>query len=308
MKNLCLTLLAALLLIAAAASANAEDARIVIRVVSGDTIIVDGGQAVRMLGVIAPLGDEYMAKEARQFTTAQLLGQEVELITDSQNAVSGHKDAYGRKLAYIYRSNDKFFINAELIRQGLGYATMRNAPRFGTQFFTFQLEARKSRRGVWDKIEFSPEERAKAESRKYEDPPFEYKPEYKTPDLRVEIIWAKRADPRFRVARTAEEAKFLEQLYRDDKVGKGEVPLLVRLRQNLADELTSFFQKNGVELRVETAGTNAETLKFIAKGMDQDDADKFCAVPFNRELFAGLEFTEVIFTDGENFSFTYKVQ
>jgi micrococcal nuclease len=296
-----------ILLLVVPGAALAGESKVVIRVISGDTVVVDGGQVIRLLGVLAPTGDEYYAKEARQFTTAQLLGQEVDVEIDGQNSLFGHKDAYGRKLAYVYRTSDNLFINAVLIQQGYGFLAPKNLVKFAPQFQTFQLSARRSRLGVWAKTEISPQERAKEERRTYEEPPFENRPEYKYPDIRVEILWAKKADPRFRVARTGEEAKFLELLYRDDLVSKGVVPMLVRLRQNLAEELTKFYKEKNVKLQVETGGNTAEVLRFIADGMDQEIADKFCSVPFNRELFSGLEFIEVIFTDNKKFSYTYKV-
>src|SRR5689334_19062999 len=91
--------------------------KIVIRVVSGDTIIVDGGQAVRIIGVLTPK-DEEAAKEARKYLNTLLLGQEVDLLDDSVNAGIGHKDQYGRRLAYVYRLSDNLFINRDLIRRG----------------------------------------------------------------------------------------------------------------------------------------------------------------------------------------------
>ena len=296
-----------ILLLVAPVRALAGESKVVIRVISGDTIIVDGGEVIRFLGVLAPTGDEYYAKEARQFITAQLLGQEVDVEIDGQNSIFGHKDAYNRKLAYVYRTSDNLFINAVLIQQGYGFLASKNLVKFGPQFQTLQLSARRSHVGVWAKTDLSPEERAKEERRSYQEPPFENRPEYKSPDIRVEILWAKKADPRFRMARTGEEAKFLELLYRDDLVSKGVVPMLVRLRQNLAEELTKFYKERNIKLKVETRGNTAEVLKFIADGMDQEVADKFCSVPFNRELFTGLEFTEVIFTDDQKFSYTYKV-
>jgi endonuclease YncB( thermonuclease family) len=302
------TLLFALfLLLLAVPDARAGESKIVIRVISGDTIVVDGGQVVRLLGVIAPSRDEYYAKESRQFTTAQLLGLEVNVEVDSQNALSGHKDSYGRKLAYVYRASDDLFINAVLIERGYGFVSSMNNLKFTPQFQTFQLGARRSKLGVWAKTDMTPQERARAENRTYEEPGFEHRSEFKYPDIRVEILWAKRADPRFRVARSSEEAKFLELLYQDELVSKGIVPMLVKLRQNLAQELTKFYRDKNVALHVETTGEAAEVLRFIAEGMDQEVADKFCSIEFNRELFSGLEFTEVIFTDNQKFSFTYKV-
>jgi micrococcal nuclease len=287
--------------------AAAAELRIVIRVISGDTIIVDGGQAVKLIGVVAPSGEDEHAKTAQQTVINLLLGQEVDLLSDNKNVITGHKDPGGRRLAYVYRVKDQLFVNATLIQQGITFYSSKYAQRSANQFLVDQQRARSERRGLWVKYTTSPEEQARAENRPYDEPKFDYQESYKVPDLRVEILWAKKADPRFRVGRSTEEAKFLEKLYQDDEVGSGKLPLLVKLRQNLAAQLTKFYQEKNIPLKVETLGEMADTLRFSAPGMDQQDADQFCQVPLNRELFAGLEFLSVLFTDGQKFSYTYKV-
>lgn len=282
------------------------ESRVTIRVVTGDTIVVDGGQYVKLLGVMLS-EDPEQSEKARKFLSSQLLGQEVEVETDGNNSVFGHKDKYGRLLAYIYRSSDNLFMNAALIRQGLAYVDSRNLHKMRVGLQMYQQEARKARQGIWEKELLSPEERAVQENRPLPEPVFIAKERDKTPDLLVEIYWAKKADPRFRTARTAEEAHFLASIYQED-VLKGTVSVMTQLRRNLATALTEHFANGGVQLRVETAGNEAEILRFIAKGMERKDADSFLAIPFNLELFSGLEFKEVVFTDAETFSYTYKVE
>ncbi|MBK7994895.1 MAG: thermonuclease family protein [Blastocatellia bacterium] len=288
--------------------AQAAEYKIVIRVVSGDTIIVDGGQAVRLIGVLSPQNDEYYAKETRQFLITQLLGQEVDLLDDNKNAITAHRDEYGRRLAYVYRVSDNYFVNGDLIRRGFCFYSNKYIQKNATDFLIYQQNARKQQVGVWQKTFSSPAEQAEIEKRPYQEPAFEFKPEYKNADIRVEILWAKKADPRVKITRSAEEAKFLGSLYTDPQLSEGKTPLLVQLRKNFALELTKYFQKQNVNLTIETVGDLAETLKFLADGMEQSDADQFCALPINKELFAGLEFKEVIFTNGSNFSYTYLVE
>lgn len=282
------------------------ESRVVIRVVSGDTIVVDGGQYVRLLGVMLPEEPE-QAQKARKFLSSQLLGQEVEVETDGGNSVFGHKDKYGRLLAYVYRSSDNLFLNAALVKQGLAYVDSRGLHKMRVGLQMYQQEARKARQGVWEKALLSPEERAEQEKRPLPEPVFIPNERDKTPDLLVEIYWAKRADPRFRTARTTEEAHFLASIYQED-VLKGTLPVMAQIRRNLATALTEHFANGGVQLRVETAGSEAEILRFIAEGMERKDADSFLAIPFNRDLFSGLEFKEVVFTDAKNFSYIYKVE
>jgi endonuclease YncB( thermonuclease family) len=281
--------------------------KIVIKVVSGDTIIVDGGQAVRLIGILAPQNEE-SAKEARKFLNTQLLGQEVDLFDDNVNNNISHKDQYGRRLAYVYRLSDNLFVNRDLIRRGLCFYSSKNLQKQAASFFNDQQSARKNQVGIWEKTNLSPEQEAEAEKHTYKEPAFEFKSEYKKPDIRVEILWAKKADPRVKITRSAEEAEFLGSLYSNQDLSDGKVSLLVQLRKNFAEALTKFYQEQKISLNLETDGEAAETLKFIAQGMEQSDADMFCSLAINRELFAGLEFKQVIFTDGGQFSYTYKVE
>ncbi|MBI4851076.1 MAG: thermonuclease family protein [Acidobacteria bacterium] len=281
--------------------------KIVIRVVSGDTIIVDGGQAVRLIGVLAPQNEE-AAEEAKKFLEKQLLAEEVDLYNDNINNAVAHKDQYGRRLAYVYRTSDNLFVNKDLIRRGLCFYSSLNLQKHTTTFLLDQQDARKMKLGIWQDVAFSPQEEADTLKLPYKEPAFEFKPKYKTPDLRVEILWAKKADPKVKIVRSEPEAKFLGSLYSDPDLGNGKVPLLVQVRKNFAVESTKYYQEQNIKLTIETEGDLAETLKFTAEGMDQKDADSFCAVPLNRELFAGLEFKQIIFTDGGQFSYTYKIE
>ncbi len=307
MKYLSIILLAFISLVINPHSSYAGEFKVVTKVINGDTIVVNGGQTIRLIGANAPQAEEYYAQQAYEYTTNQLLGQEVEVEVDNINVNSGHKDIYGRKLAYIYRVSDRFFINLALVRNGYAYVSNKTiSDRRRIEFQTQQLDARKSQSGLWKMVSKTPEELAKDEGRVYEEPAFENKPEYSDPDIRVQIIWAKKADPRFRIAGSAEEAKFLQQLYQDDLVSVGKVSPLVRVRKSFAEAATKFYQEKGVPLVIEVYGDDNQELRFSAKGMDQETADKFCQI--NAKLFIAMEFVEVVFSDTEAFLFTYKVK
>lgn len=307
MKYFCICLGILLGLVFTAHNVYASEDSTVIRIISADTIIVDKGEPVHLLGVLAPGENDYYYQESKDYLSSLLLGQEVELVADNKNSLNGNRDEFGRRLAYVYRIKDKKFINVVLIQQGYCFYSSKNVGKNATSFLLEQSAARKANKGLWTKASKSPEEIATEGHITYSEPAFELKEADAAPDLRVEILWAKKADPRARVGRSAEEAKFLTRLYKEEKVGKGEVPALEQLRRNLAEALTAFYQEQKVALRIETSGDTADVLKFSADGMDQADADKFCAERFNKDLFAGLEFKEVIFTDNINFNYSYKV-
>lgn len=122
------------------------------RVIDGDTIELENGEKVRLIGIdtpetVHPSKDvEYYGKEASDFTKRMLEGKQVEIEFDIQK-----RDKYGRLLAYVYLE-DGTFINAELLKQG--YATISTYPpniKYVDEFTRLQREARENDRGLWGK-------------------------------------------------------------------------------------------------------------------------------------------------------------
>jgi micrococcal nuclease len=122
------------------------------RVIDGDTIIVniDGKEErVRLIGVDTPetvhpsKPVEYFGKEASEFTKRMVEGKKVRLEFDWQR-----RDKYGRLLAYIYLE-DGTFLNAEIIKQGYGFAYTRFPFKYLEEFRQYEREARENGRGLW---------------------------------------------------------------------------------------------------------------------------------------------------------------
>jgi len=96
----------------------AQDTFRVIEVIDGDTIVIEGGERVRYIGIDAPeMGPppEPFAVEAWQTNRELVEGKAVRLERDVSAT-----DRYGRLLCYVYV--DATFVNAELVRQGLARA------------------------------------------------------------------------------------------------------------------------------------------------------------------------------------------
>lgn len=74
--------------------------------------------------------------------------KQVRLEFDQANAHIGHRDKYGRLLAYIYLS-DGTFLNAEIIKQGYGFAYTRFPFKYMEDFRLYEKMARENRRGLW---------------------------------------------------------------------------------------------------------------------------------------------------------------
>lgn len=124
-------------------------------VIDGDTLQLESGDRVRLIGVDTPetvhptKPVEAFGKEASTFTKQQLLGERIRLTYDPANAALAHRDKYGRLLAYVYRDSDGLDFNAELIRQGFAHAyTLYPFERLD-EFRRYEVEARTAARGLW---------------------------------------------------------------------------------------------------------------------------------------------------------------
>lgn len=122
---------------------------IVERVIDGDTLKLTNGERVRLIGVDTPETKhprkpvQYFGKEASLFTKGMVEGKEVRLEYDWQR-----RDRYKRILAYVYLL-DGTFLNAEIIKQGYGFAYTKFPFKYLEEFRTYEKEARENRRGLW---------------------------------------------------------------------------------------------------------------------------------------------------------------
>jgi len=121
-----------------------------VRVVDGDTIIVEPDYVVRLIGVDTPETVkpnhpvERFGPEATQFTKRFLSAGTLRLTFDGQRV-----DRFGRFLAYVWVGRQ--LLNEELLRAGLA----RFEPQFSysetmkRRFRQAEDEARRSRIGIW---------------------------------------------------------------------------------------------------------------------------------------------------------------
>lgn len=124
------------------------------RVVDGDTLELDNGERVRLIGINTPetehpdFGDECYGHQATRFTEGLLPdGEELRLVFDVER-----RDQYDRLLAYVYRQRDGLFVNAEVI--GSGYAYVETVPpnvEHADEFRALAREARQDERGLWSR-------------------------------------------------------------------------------------------------------------------------------------------------------------
>jgi micrococcal nuclease len=135
----------------------------VTRVIDGDTLKLENGERVRLIGIDTPELHESdklyrdsqrthqdiqtikaLGKRAYEFTRNLVEGKRVSLEFDVER-----QDKYGRLLAYVYLK-DGTFVNAEIVKQG--YASLMTYPpnvKYADLFLKLYREARENRRGLW---------------------------------------------------------------------------------------------------------------------------------------------------------------
>lgn len=131
-------------------AAPAVPLRTVVRVVDGDTVVLDGNEKVRLIGINTPetvdprRPVETYGKEASARTKALVEGKRVRLELDVEPV-----DRYGRTLGYLFLE-DGTFVNLSLVADG--YASAYRYPpnvKHAERFREAERAAREARLGLW---------------------------------------------------------------------------------------------------------------------------------------------------------------
>jgi micrococcal nuclease len=144
------------------ANYNYEDI-LVTRAVDGDTLKLENGERVRLIGIDTPEMHESnklyrdSQKSGQDINTIKALGRRAYKFT--RDLVEGKRvrlefdlekhDKYKRLLAYVYLK-DATFVNAEIVKQG--YASLMTYPpnvKYADEFLRLYREARQNKRGLW---------------------------------------------------------------------------------------------------------------------------------------------------------------
>ena len=120
---------------------------IVSKVIDGDTIKLQNGERVRLLGINTPeMGQPYY-EEATNRLKELIEGKTITLEKDIED-----KDQYGRLLRHIYI--DDTFVNLEMVREGYAnvYVIHPNV-KYSSKFENTEEEAKNAKRGIWQPSE-----------------------------------------------------------------------------------------------------------------------------------------------------------
>lgn len=132
----------------------------VVAVIDGDTLDIDAPDGdrpatrIRLLGVDAPetqhprLEPMFFGKEATDFVRDRAEGKQVTVLLDT---VAGHRDRYGRLLAYVVLPDGEV-LNEAIIRRGLGYADLRFEHSHYEAYREWMDAAIAQRTGLWQAV------------------------------------------------------------------------------------------------------------------------------------------------------------
>ncbi len=122
-----------------------EDA-IVTKITDGDTIVIEGGERVRLLGIDTPEKGKSYYNEAKQFLEERILMKTVKLEKSVEN-----KDQYGRLLRYVWINNT--LANLELIERGLASSYFYNeAEKYRELIADAEKKAIENKIGIWGSL------------------------------------------------------------------------------------------------------------------------------------------------------------
>lgn len=131
------------------------DLSVVIRIVDGDTIVVETNgvqEKIRMIGVDTPeVTDprkpvQCFGKEASVFTKDLLANMSVRMESDP---TQGDRDKYGRLLRYVFLA-DGTLVNKLIIAEGYGHEyTYRIPYHYQADFKATELTTREQQKGLW---------------------------------------------------------------------------------------------------------------------------------------------------------------
>ena len=143
---------------------------VVTRVVDGDTVVLESGQRVRLIGVDAPElfdGEKLdrlsrklkMAKgtlvglgeRSKSFLVQFVQGKPVRLEFDHELC-----DAFGRTLAYLYLKvgTQEVLVNQQIIADGFATTFRKYSFRHMSQFLQIENKAKQENKGLWQEQAF----------------------------------------------------------------------------------------------------------------------------------------------------------
>jgi micrococcal nuclease len=125
---------------ACGADDNTDDNTIVTKVIDGDTVVVEGGYHVRLLGIDADESGYPCYALAKTRLEDLVLGKQVKLEKDKTDL-----DQYGRCLRYIFINNTN--VDVQLVREGLAVARFYDDVKYKSEITEAEKYAQQNQLG-----------------------------------------------------------------------------------------------------------------------------------------------------------------
>lgn len=115
----------------------------VTKVFDGDTIEIETGEKVRLLGINSAEQGEYYYQDAKDELEKLVEGKRVKLESGPED-----RDRYGRLLRYVFI--DSTFVNLELVREGYAVVYIIDSEeRYYLEFKEAEKNAKEKKLGLW---------------------------------------------------------------------------------------------------------------------------------------------------------------
>lgn len=114
----------------------------VTKVIDGDTIVVEGGERVRLLYIDTTERGENCYQESKDRLTELINGKEIIMEKSGED-----RDKYGRLLRYIFVNNT--LVNLVLVQEGLAHLYIYEQGPYHNQFLEAEGTAKEAGGCVW---------------------------------------------------------------------------------------------------------------------------------------------------------------
>lgn len=128
----------------------ADEAKYVVRVIDGDTVVLETGERVRLLGINAPeLGykgkpSDAGVQTAKDYLASKVLNQRIIIDVGMER-----KDKYTRTLAHLFLENGSH-VNRQMLRSGMAFLSLHPPNlKYQKTLVLAQRDAEKQRLGLW---------------------------------------------------------------------------------------------------------------------------------------------------------------
>ena len=116
----------------------------VVRVIDGDTFVIETGEHVRVIGINAPEMKTIYGEPAKEHLMVLIDGKTVDLENDH---ISADKDKYGRLLRYVFV--DGVDVDKQMVKDGYAIAFLKFRFDKAEEYKQSELEARLKKLGIW---------------------------------------------------------------------------------------------------------------------------------------------------------------